>query len=74
MEARIQLGSRVYLRNAIAGEPGILVGFRPDGKAIIDWPDLWLGRYTTHSLDSLTVDESFIVRQLDLFESSEVAA
>jgi hypothetical protein len=36
----------------------------------VDLPEL--GRWTSHSLDTLIVDESFSVRQLDLFD--EIAA
>jgi hypothetical protein len=72
--ASIILGSRIYLRNAIAGEPGICVGFNRKGWAEIYWPDLHseMGRHTFHALDTLILDESFSVRQLDLFD--EIAA
>ena len=72
--ASIQLGSRTYLRDCVAGEPGIVVGFNRKGWAEIYWPDLHveMGRHTFHSLDTLIVDEAFSVRQLDLFE--EIAA
>ena len=37
MERIIQLGSRVYLKNAIAGEPGCVVGFDRRGYALVEW-------------------------------------
>lgn len=48
--------------------------FDKNGRALVDWsadmPEI--GRLTAHDLDTLVVDESFTVRQLDLFE--EIAA
>ena len=73
MTTPIQLGSRVYLRNAIAGEPGCVVGFTRGGKARVEWPDLDMGRATEHALDSLVIDTAFRVRQLG-FEFGEEAA
>ena len=72
--ASIILGSRIYLRGCIAGEPGIVVGFNKRGWSEIYWPDLYadMGRHTFHDPDTLIVDESFTVRQLDLFD--EIAA
>ena len=71
----IRLGSRVYLRVAVAGDPGVVVGFDRAGNARVQWDDLpELGRWTTHSVDSLVVDESFTVSQLGLFSNEEVAA
>jgi hypothetical protein len=76
MDARIQLGTRVYLKLCIAGEPGMVAGFDRQGRALVDWsadmPEV--GRWTAHSLDSLIVDETFTVRQLDLFQFAERAA
>jgi len=72
--ASIILGSRVYLRLAVCGEPGCVMDFDKNGRALVDWsadmPEI--GRLTAHDLDTLVVDESFTVRQLDLFE--EIAA
>lgn len=62
----IRLGSRVYLKHAVCGFPGCVVGFDRAGKALVYWDDLDLGRNTSHSLDSLVLDEAFSVRQLDL--------
>jgi hypothetical protein len=72
MAASIQLGSRVYLRLCIAGDPGCVIGFDRKGKAVVEWYDLDLGHTTSHDVDNLVVDEAFSVRQLDLFE--ELAA
>jgi hypothetical protein len=74
MVASIQHGSRVYLRNAICGEPGCVCGFSRNGKAKVEWFDLPEMGVTEHSLDSLIVDESFTIRQLDLFQFAERAA
>jgi hypothetical protein len=69
MDARIKLGSRVYLRLAIAGAPGVVSGFDRQGYALVDWVDMpEIGRWTAHDPESLVVDEAFTVRQLDLFE------
>jgi hypothetical protein len=73
MIGRIQLGSRVYLRNAVAGEPGCVIGFTRGGKARVDWVDLDLGRPTEHAVDTLVVDEAFKVTQLGL-EFEQAAA
>jgi hypothetical protein len=70
MDASINIGARVYLKIAIAGDPGIVVGFDRKGKAAVDWYDI--GIRTHHDPESLIVDEAFVVRQLSLFE--EVAA
>jgi hypothetical protein len=74
MDARINLGSRVYIRIAVAGVPGVVSGFK-GGKVLVDWsadmPEI--GRWTAHDPESLIVDEAFTVKQLGLaFE--EVAA
>jgi hypothetical protein len=61
----IRVGSRVYLRNCVAGDPGCVVGFLR-GKAEVFWPDLGLGRNTFHAVDTLEVDTGFVVRQLGL--------
>ena len=69
----IQIGSRVYLRNAIAGEPGCVR--RIEGNyAHIEWIDIpEIGRLMKHRLDSLMVDELFHVEQLRL-DFGELAA
>ena len=43
MDARINLGDRVYLKIAVAGDPGCVIGFDRSGKAIVEWYDLDLG-------------------------------
>jgi hypothetical protein len=71
----IRLGSRVYLLNAIAGEPGCVIGFDRRGRALVDWsldmPEI--GRSTAHDVDTLIIDESFTARQLGL-DFSDIAA
>jgi hypothetical protein len=70
MDASIKLGSRIYLRNAICGEPGCVVGWDKKGYAEVFWPDLYsdMKRHTFHHPDTLIIDEAFTIRQLDLFE------
>lgn len=73
MTPPIQVGTRVYLAIAVAGEPGCVVAFDRTGKAIVHWPDLGLDHNTHHSLDSLVVDEAFTVKQYAL-DFEEMAA
>lgn len=74
MDARIKVGSRIYLRNAICGEPGMVTRFDARGRAVIFWPDMpELARETTHSVDSLVLDEAFKISQLG-FDFGEIAA
>ena len=73
MAQAIQVGTRVYLQYAIAGEPGCVVAIDRHGKAEVFWPDLDLGHTTKHSLDALVVDEAFTVRQYAL-DFEEMAA
>lgn len=70
MVQAIQIGTRVYLRNGICGFPGCVVGFDRRGYALVYWDDLDLGRNTAHHVDTLIVDEAFIVSQLGLFEEA----
>lgn len=72
--ASINLGSRVYLRFAVAGEPGCVCAFDKKNRACVEWIDLPEVGRTWHDLDNLIVDEAFTVRQLDLFEFEELAA
>lgn len=74
MSASIKLGDRVYMKLAIAGDPGCVIGFDSKGKAVVEWYDLDLGHPTKHDLDMLVLDEGFTVRQLDLFQFDDVAA
>ena len=70
----IRIGSHVYLRNAIVGEPGCVMGIDRRGRAEVYWPDLpELGRNTFHSIDSLEVDSGFMVSQIAL-DFEEIAA
>jgi hypothetical protein len=72
--ASIQIGSRVYIKIAIAGDPGVVMKFDHYGRALVDWPDMQeIGRWTAHDTESLVVDEAFTVTQLDL-SFDEVAA
>jgi hypothetical protein len=72
-EASIQLGSHVFLRNCVAGEPGIVHAIDRKGYASVEWTDMpEIARWMKHHVDTLIVDESFSVRQLDLFD--EIAA
>ena len=70
----IRLGSRVYLRLCIAGDPGCVIGFTRKGKAIVEWLDMQeMGRPTEHEISTLVVDEAFRVTQLGL-DFEEIAA
>jgi len=73
MSVIFQPGSRVYLANAVAGEPGIVYGFDQRGRVIVDWPDLNLGRMTHHDPESLIVDQQFKCKQFCL-EFDKLAA
>jgi len=68
MTQAIKLGARVYLKNCVAGEPGCVMDFDRRGRALVDWsadmPEI--GRWTTHAVDSLVIDEAFCVKQLDI--------
>ena len=68
----IRIGSRVYLKIAIAGDPGCITSFDKRGRAIVDWYDL--GISTRHYPDNLIVDEAFQVLQLDLFDIDPISA
>lgn len=62
MSASIQVGDRVYLANAVAGEPGVVVVISGE-KAEVHWPDLpELARNTKHRLNTLILDEGFMAR------------
>jgi hypothetical protein len=69
----IRLGSRVYLRNCVAGDPGCVIGFSKQGKACVEWYDLDIGRPTEHDLASLILDESFRVEQLGFCFDNQAA-
>lgn len=65
MLSTIRIGSRVYLKNGIAGEPGIVMSFERKGKVLVEWADIpEIGRCTVHPVDSLVVDEAFKVEQI----------
>jgi hypothetical protein len=71
--ASIQPGSRVYIATCVAGEPGVVHEIDRKGYASVDWIDCpEIGRLLKHHVDTLILDESFSVRQLDLFD--EIAA
>ena len=72
MADTIQIGSKVYLRNCIAGDPGVVREIS-QGVAKVDWPDMPEVGRTKHKLDSLIVDESFVLRDLSV-DFAETAA
>ena len=75
MSASILQGSRVYLKNAVAGEPGVVHEIDRRGYASVEWVDVpEIGRWLRHHVDTLVVDEAFTVRQLDLFSLDEELA
>ena len=62
VSASIKVGDRVYIANAVAGEPGVVVKLRGD-RAHVHWPDLpEIDELTSHKLDSLILDEGFMAR------------
>ena len=70
----IRIGSRVYLRNAVAGEPGCVRLIDARGFAHVEWVDLpEIGRFTKHQIDTLEIDTGFQVTQLGL-DFGEMAA
>ena len=71
-ESPIRVGSRVYLKNAICGFPGCVIGFER-GRAVVYWDDLDMGRNTAHTLDTLVIDEAFKCEQLGLAVDQEAA-
>ena len=70
MDASIKVGDRVYLANAIAGEPGVVV--RVSGRTgYVTWPDMpEITEPTKHKLDTLVVDEGFVARSNLDFETA----
>ena len=70
--ATIRIGSRVYLRNCVAGEPGCVVAFER-GKAVVTWPDMPEQQDTRHAVETLEIDTGFRVTQLGL-DFGEMAA
>ena len=63
MADALQIGSKVYLRNCIAGDPGIVREIS-HGMAKVDWPDMPEVGRTKHRLDALVEDESFVLKDL----------
>lgn len=61
---QIRVGSRVYLKTCIAGEPGCVVEIDRHGRANVQWSDIPDMGWTAHNPDSLVVDESFRTTQL----------
>lgn len=56
----LQLGSKVYVKEAVAGDPGVIVRME-DGAAIVEWADLAHGAHlTAHPVAELVPDESFL--------------
>lgn len=63
----IRIGSRVYLRNAVAGEPGCVRQIDPRGFAHVEWVDMpEIARLTKHKIETLEIDTGFHVAQLGL--------
>jgi hypothetical protein len=71
--SEIEIGTRVYLKFAIAGDPGCVVGFDARGRALVEWYDLDLGHRTAHDPANLVVDQAFRVAQFHL-DFEDVAA
>ena len=70
MADTLQIGSKVYLRNCIAGDPGIVREIS-QGVVKVEWPDMPEVGLTKHKLDSLIGDEGFSTQQLAVeFEQS----
>lgn len=72
MSAEIKIGDRVYLRNAIAGDPGMVQRFER-GKFVVAWPDMPEVGETRHYPEDLLVDESFAIQNLGLDPRSAAA-
>ena len=71
-QSTIRVGDRVYLRYAVAGEPGCVVNL-VRGKAEVHWPDMPEQRNTFHPLDTLELDTAYTVKQ-SAFDWDEIAA
>ncbi len=70
MADTLQIGSRVYLRNCIAGDPGVVREISRDW-AKVEWPDMPEMGTTSHRLETLIGDEGFSTQQLAVeFEQS----
>lgn len=68
----IRVGSRVYLKVCVAGDPGCVVSFTPRGKAVVEWYDL--SHTSTHDPDALVLDEGFTSSQRSLDFGEGIAA
>jgi hypothetical protein len=68
----IRVGDRVYLKSAVCGEPGCVVGL-VRGKAEIFWPDMPEQRNTFHPPETLKLDTAYTVKQ-SAFDWDEIAA
>jgi hypothetical protein len=74
LNSAIRVGSRVYLKLCIAGDPGVVHEIDRKGYAKVEWVDLpELGRWMRHHVDTLVVDESFVCSQLGLEFDSQAA-
>jgi hypothetical protein len=71
-QTKIRVGSRVYIKNCVAGEPGCVVSFAR-GKFGVEWPDMKEVGRTYHAPDTLELDTGFHVAEIGL-EFEEVAA
>jgi len=61
----LQLGSKVYIANAVAGEPGVIRDLR-DGRATVEWTEP--AYFSRHAVGELVPDESFLSGWPDLGE------
>jgi len=61
----LQLGSKVYIANAVAGEPGVIRDLR-EGRATVEWAEP--AHFSRHAVEELVPDESFLSGWLGLDE------
>jgi hypothetical protein len=71
-QTTIRVGDRVYLRNCVAGEPGVVVCI-VRGKFGVEWPDMSEVGRTFHHAADLELDAGFHVHAPGL-DFEEVAA
>lgn len=56
----LQIGSKVFVREAVAGEPGVIVHLQGE-YALVEWADMPDGAHVSvHLVDDLVPDESFL--------------
>lgn len=60
MVAELQIGSKVYIREAVGGEPGVIVHLQGE-SALVEWADMPDGAHiSVHPVGELVPDESFL--------------